>query len=54
MIFFQKGKAIILEGFDGVLVLKLNLIRVRIKADAFYSHYKFKAIRQYKNKCMVA
>jgi hypothetical protein len=29
-----------LKDFDGVLVLNLNLIRIRTKAGAFYSHYK--------------
>jgi hypothetical protein len=33
-----------LKGFDRVLVLNLNLIRIRMKADAFYSHYKSNAI----------
>jgi hypothetical protein len=32
----------------------LNLILILMKADAFYSHYKPKAIHQYKNKCIAA
>jgi hypothetical protein len=34
--------------------LKINLIQIRTKADAFYSHFKSKAIHHYKNKCMAA
>jgi hypothetical protein len=28
----------------------LNLFRIQAKADALYSHYRSKAIHQYKNK----
>jgi hypothetical protein len=52
MIFFKNGNQWFWKGFDEVLALKINLIRIRTKADAFYSHYKSKAIHHYKNKCM--
>jgi hypothetical protein len=42
-----------LKCFDRVLGSNLNLIRIRMKANAFYSHYKSKAIHQLKNKCIV-
>jgi hypothetical protein len=46
----NKEFEILLPGFG----LELNLVLIRTKATAFYSHYKSKAIHQYKNKCMVA
>jgi hypothetical protein len=31
-----------------------NLIKILTKANAFYSHYRPKALHQYENKCMAA
>jgi hypothetical protein len=53
-IFSKNGKQWFSKGFDRVLVLKLKSIPIRVKADAFYSHYKSKAIHHYKNKCIAA
>jgi hypothetical protein len=43
-----------MKGFDGVLVLNLNLIQISMKANIYYSHYKSKTIHQYKKKYIAA
>jgi hypothetical protein len=40
----NKEFEVLLPGFG----FELNLILIRMKANAFYSHYKSKAIHQYK------
>jgi hypothetical protein len=51
---FENENELFLKGFDRVLVSNVNLIHIQTKGYAFYSHYKSKAIHQYKDKCMMA
>jgi hypothetical protein len=40
--------------FESDFETNSNLNRISMKANAFYSHYKSRAIHQYKNKYIVA